>query len=88
MESSKGPIVSSGDTPRSKREQTRQIVMISLGALAVLFALLNLDDVKVNFIVTKTRAPLIIVIVACLAVGIALGLVAGRRRGGDERKAG
>jgi len=81
MESSaKGPVAPSGKGARSKREQTRQIAIVGLVALAGVFALLNLDEVKVNFLVTTTRAPLIIVIVACLAVGLALGLIAGRKR--------
>lgn len=63
-----------------KRDRKRQITIIVLAAIAAIFALLNLDDVKVNFIVGTTKAPLIIVIVACLALGVALGLVGGRRR--------
>ena len=81
MESSaSGPVTATGEAPRSKRERTRQITMIVLGVLVVVFALLNLRQVKVNFIVTTTRAPLIVVVVACLAVGLVLGLIAGRRR--------
>src|SRR6476469_7420917 len=82
MESSgSAPSAASGDASRGKRDQTRRITIIALCLLAGVFALLNLDEVKVNFLVTTTRAPLIIVIVACLAVGLALGLVAGRKRG-------
>ena len=71
-----------GEADASKRDQARQITTIALAVLVVVFALLNLRQVKVNFIVTTTRAPLIIVIVACLAVGLTLGLIAGRRRRG------
>lgn len=78
MESSgSGAAAAGGD---GKREKTRRITIIALGTLAAVFALLNLDEVKVNFLITTTRAPLIIIIVACLAVGLALGLVAGRKR--------
>jgi uncharacterized integral membrane protein len=79
MESSgSGAGAAGGD---AKRERTRRVTIIALGTLAAVFALLNLDEVKVNFLVTTTRAPLIIVIVACLAVGLALGSIAGRKRG-------
>ena len=72
-----------GDSTPSKRERARQITTIALVVLVAVFALLNLRQVKVNFIVTTTKAPLIIVIVACLAVGLVIGLFAGRRRSGD-----
>ena len=41
-----------------------------LGILVTLFAVLNLDDVKVHWIVGSGHAPLIIVIVISLLIGI------------------
>ena len=51
-----------------------------LGALAVLFAVLNLDDVRVNWIVATWTTPLIVVIVVALAIGGALGWTLTRRQ--------
>lgn len=67
--------------PASKRDQGRQALIAGLVLLVVLFALLNVDKVKVNFIVTSAKAPLIVVIAICLAIGIVLGIAAGHRTG-------
>jgi uncharacterized integral membrane protein len=75
-----GSATPDGESTRGKQHQARQITIIALAAVAAIFALLNLDDVKVNFILGTTKAPLIIVIVACVALGVVLGLAGGRRR--------
>ena len=49
-------------------------------ALGATFAVLNLDEVGVNWIVGTWRTPLIIVIAVALLVGAALGFLVGRRR--------
>ncbi len=57
--------------------------MIALAAVFILFALLNLNEVKVNWIVGSGHVPLIIVIVISLLVGIVLTYSAerlGRKR--------
>lgn len=54
-----------------------------LAALAIAFAVLNLNQVKVDWIVGSGHAPLIIVIVISLLVGIVFTHLAervGRRR--------
>jgi uncharacterized integral membrane protein len=58
-----------------ERERREQIRLVALGALIVLvaiFAVLNLDKVKVDLIFRSPRWPLIVVIVACLALGAAI----------------
>jgi uncharacterized integral membrane protein len=52
--------------------------LVLLTVLITLFAVLNLDDVRVDWIFGHSRAPLIIVIVISLLVGIALSHFAGR----------
>ena len=64
-----------GAVKPSKREPLKLAAAALLGGLAVLFAVLNLDDVKVNWIVFTGRAPLIVVIVVSGLVGVVLGLV-------------
>ena len=56
----------------NRRDQARQAALGALILLAVLFALLNLDRVKVDLIFGSPRWPLIVVIVACLALGAAI----------------
>jgi uncharacterized integral membrane protein len=65
---------------RPTKEQARLAVVAVLAALATAFALLNLNHVKVNFIVVTRHPPLIVVIVICLAVGFLIGALTARQR--------
>ena len=64
---------------RTKRERTRTAAAVILAILITLFAVLNVKDVKVNWIVGSGEAPLIIVIVVSLLVGALLTHFAERR---------
>jgi uncharacterized integral membrane protein len=64
---------------RSRREQTRTAALVILAILITLFAVLNFDEVKVHWIFGSGRAPLIIVIVISLLVGVVLTHFAERR---------
>lgn len=57
---------------RGGRDTARTAVLVVLAILITLFAVFNLDQVKVNWIVGSGRAPLIIVIVISVLVGIVL----------------
>jgi uncharacterized integral membrane protein len=46
----------------------------------VLFAVLNLSAVRVNWIFWTSITPLIVVIVVCIILGMAIGWILGRRR--------
>jgi uncharacterized integral membrane protein len=46
----------------------------------VAFAAVNLDEVKVNWILNTWRTPLIVVIALSMLVGAALGYLVSRRR--------
>lgn len=66
------------------RERTRVIAMAGLAILITVFAVLNLGEVKVDWILGSAHAPLIIVIVISLLVGIFITYIAaraGRRKG-------
>jgi uncharacterized integral membrane protein len=64
---------------RSRRELARTGALVVLAVLITLFAVLNLDTVKVDWIFGSGHAPLIIVIVISLLVGIVLTYFADRR---------
>jgi uncharacterized integral membrane protein len=75
------PAQQSRPTPhrRTRRETARTTGLVALAILITLFAVLNFDDVKVHWIIGSGRAPLIIVIVISLLVGIVLTHFAERR---------
>ena len=64
----------------SKRERARTAALVVLAILVTLFAVLNTEKVKVNWIVGSSRAPVIIVIVISLLVGAVLSYFTGRKR--------
>ena len=63
---------------RSTKDTIRTGGMVVLAILITLFAVFNLAEVKVNWIFGSGRAPLIIVIVISLLVGIVLTYAAER----------
>jgi uncharacterized integral membrane protein len=68
-------------TPAQRRERARLVAMAIVGGLGTAFALVNLGDVKVNWIVGSARSPLIIVIVVCVLLGVLLDrIVVSRQR--------
>ncbi len=78
------PVAANGRKPaRRRREQARTVAAFGLGGLGALFAILNVDEVDVNWILGTWSTPLIIVIALSILVGAALGYLVGRRRGGD-----
>jgi len=68
---------------RSRREMARTGALVVLAVLVTLFAVFNVDKVKVHWIFGTDEAPLIIVIVISLLVGVVFTHFAeriGRRR--------
>lgn len=63
---------------RSPTELARSGAMVVLAVLITLFAVFNLDEVKVDWIFGSGHAPLIIVIVTSLLLGIVLTYFAER----------
>jgi uncharacterized integral membrane protein len=56
--------------PAERRERARLISAGVLGAVVTAFALLNLGDVKVHWLVTTGRTPLIVVIALAFLLGV------------------
>ena len=71
----------------SAKDRARLTTALAAGALVAIFAVLNLDQVKVNWIVGTWQTPLIVVIVLSLAIGAAGGYVAARRQRQRRRRA-
>ena len=60
--------------------EKRQIGALVLAGAGVAFAVANLDEVKVNWLLGNWRTPLIVVIAISMLVGAALGYLVSRRR--------
>jgi uncharacterized integral membrane protein len=61
--------------------ERRQIGALVLAGMGVAFAVANLDEVKVNWILGTWSTPLIVVIALSMLIGAALGFLVSRRRG-------
>jgi uncharacterized integral membrane protein len=65
------------------RIKPRHVVVAICVVLLVVFAIVNVDDVSVDFAVDTVDAPLVLVIVVCALLGFLIGWVVGRRRNDD-----
>jgi uncharacterized integral membrane protein len=63
---------------RGKGALARSLALVILAVLITLFAVLNLKEVRVDWIFGSGKAPLIIVIVVSLLVGIVIAYIAER----------
>jgi uncharacterized integral membrane protein len=83
QDAGKKPVAEEGRSParRGRREQARTVGALALGGLGAAFAVLNVDEVDVNWILGTWSTPLIIVIALSILIGAALGFLIGRRRG-------
>jgi uncharacterized integral membrane protein len=63
---------------RSQREVARTASLVILAILITLFAVFNLKEVNVSYVFGSGKAPLIIVIVISVLVGIVLAYFAER----------
>ena len=61
--------------------ERRQIAALVLAGVGVAFAVANLDEVKVNWILGTWETPLIVVIALSMVIGAGLGFLVSRRRG-------
>lgn len=69
---------------RIRRRQTiRMGVLVVIGGILVIWALVNRDDTQVDWLVTETTSPLIVVMLAAAVLGFLFGFVVARRRSDD-----
>lgn len=62
------------------KENRRLVLGLVVGAIVAAFAIVNLDQVRVNWLVTETDTPLILVIAVTFALGALLGWLFGQVR--------
>jgi uncharacterized integral membrane protein len=67
-------------TPPARREQARTVAAFALGGLGAIFAVLNVDEVEVNWLFGTWSTPLIIVIALAFVLGAGTGYLVARRR--------
>jgi len=74
----------------SRKDRSRLIAAAILGGLAVVFAVINRHEVKVNWLLGTWETPLIVVIGVSFLAGAAIGAFASRRRyrGGKKTPTG
>ena len=68
------PPATGGRPERSSRDKARLVAVAIIGGVLAAFALVNLNTVKVDWIVGSAHSPLILVIV----ISFLLGALAGR----------
>jgi uncharacterized integral membrane protein len=69
-----------GGARQEWRETGRLLAAVVLGALLALFAVLNSQSVRIHWIVTTTRLPMIVVIVGCGLIGAVCSWLLARHR--------
>ena len=65
----------------NRRSQARTVGLAVVAALIVLFAVVNLDGVEINWIIGTWETPLIVVIVLSAALGAGAGWIAAHWKG-------
>jgi uncharacterized integral membrane protein len=70
---------------RNRREMARDLAVLAVVVLAIVFAVVNINSVSVDWIVGSGHAPLIIVIAISVIAGFVLGWY-GQRSGARRRR--
>jgi putative membrane protein len=72
------------DDQRAKSRIKPHHIVAAIGVVVLaVFALVNIDDVRVDFVADTVDAPLVLVIVVCALLGFLIGWIIGRRRNDD-----
>lgn len=74
-------------TPAERRQRARLISAAVLGAVITAFALLNLDHVKVHWLIATGQTPLIVVIAFAFLLGMLVDrlVIRAKRKRGASR---
>jgi uncharacterized integral membrane protein len=79
-------VVGSRAVETEKKSNGRLGLLAVLGVVALVFILLNSQEVKIKFLVGETTAPLILALVISTALGAAVGYLMGRIHDHDRRR--
>jgi len=63
-----------------RKENRRLVAGLVLGALVAAFAVVNTENVQVDWVITSSRTPLIVVIAVAFALGLLIGWLVGAMR--------
>jgi uncharacterized integral membrane protein len=69
-----------GPPPKERDYLSKTIAAVAVAVLLIAFGISNRDDVPIDWLVTTTKTPLILVIVVSAALGAILGGLAARGR--------
>jgi len=73
------------DPKAVQKRSPRTIAAALAGGLLALFAVFNLQTVRIHWVVGSSRTPLIVLIVACGAIGFGAGWLAARHMAGRAK---
>ena len=78
MDADPNPVPGKPDaqTPAPRRERARLIAGLILAGVGLAFALVNLGNVKVDWIVGSAHSPLILVIAVSVLIGVGIDRIA------------
>ena len=70
-------VVQQGEkSPAPRRDRARLVAALILGGVGLAFALVNLSNVKVDWIVGSAHSPLILVVVVSMLIGAGIDRIA------------
>jgi uncharacterized integral membrane protein len=75
---SDGDVHRADDVGKFRRLKPRQIAIIVLLGIVILFAVLNLDKARIDVLVTSVRLPVVFVIVVSGLIGFSVGYLLAR----------
>ena len=81
------PVTRPEDKPERSGGNTRVAGAAVLGGIAAVFAVINLDDVEVDWLIGSWQTPLIVVIVVSMLLGAGLDRLLVRRARKRKREA-
>ena len=65
----------SNQSKPKKRSNAKLIVAAIAAVLAILFVIVNTNQVKINFIFFKVTAPLLVALIVAMLLGFIVGLI-------------
>jgi uncharacterized integral membrane protein len=80
------PVPQNPEAPSERKASPKAVAGTVAGGLLVLFAVFNLQNVKIHWVIASTRTPLVVLIAVCAALGFGAGWLFARRTAGRKDK--